>query len=344
MAVECIESERIQSVVIHVETRITGPIWLKGTKMTENNTTLDTDNAETTEPSELEDVAATVEEIAAADLAGESDGTADTVDTANTGVEDNFEPTDTQIALAKQLGFSDEYAGGMTEAQAEAADQFGRAQSRLQQRKGNPVQKKDEDEEPASVDSSAGEATADDDGDGDGDDDGDDDEFFKEEDWYTDEGRKKLNNLHKLHKKQAARDQKQQTSEQDRLQAEANKVFDALNPEFFPAFSPGESDLIESGSAAEAKRNEALQMARTIQATAESLGHEIPLEKAIQKALSVVAETETQNAAEHEANQGRKERRGQRIASPSSSSTKRNKTYATPEEEAVDKIFDFVNG
>ena len=128
------------------------------------------------------------------------------------------------------------------------------------------------------------------------------------------------------------------------MQAEADKVFDALNPEFFPAFSPGESDLIESGSAAEAKRNEALQMARTIQATAESLGHEIPLEKAIQKALSVVAETETQNAAEHEANQGRKERRGQRIASPSSSSTRRNKTYATPEEEAVDKIFDFVNG
>ena len=290
--------------------------------MTENNTTLDVENAELSEPSELENAAAIVEEIAAADLAGEADGTADTA------IEDDFEPTDTQIALAKQLGFSDKYAGGMTEAQAEAADQFGRAQSRLQQRKGNPVQEKDDDVPAASVDSST--------------DDGD--EFFKEEDWYTDEGRKKLNDLHKLHKKQAARDQKHETSEQDRLQAEADTVFDALNPDFFPEFLPGESDLIEPGSPAEVKRKEALQMAKTIQATAEGLGHEFPLDKAIQKALLVVAETETQNAAEYEANKGRKKRWSQRIASPSSSSTKRNKVYNTPEEKALDVIFDFVNG
>ena len=289
--------------------------------MTENNTTLDVENAELSEPSELENAAAIVEEIAAADLAGEADGTADTA------IEDAFTPTDAQIELAKQLRMTADEIANMTEAEAFAIDMVARKESGLQQRRGK-VKAKTEEEPTASVDSST--------------DDGD--EFFTEEDWYTDEGRKKLNDLHELHKKQAARDQKHETSEQDRLQAEADTVFDALNPDFFPEFLPGESDLIEPGSPAEVKRKEALQMAKTIQATAEGLGHEFPLDKAIQKALLVVAETETQNAAEYEANKGRKKRWSQRIASPSSSSTKRNKVYNTPEEKALDVIFDFVNG
>jgi len=290
--------------------------------MTDDNTTLDTDNAETSEPSELEDVAATVEEIAAADSAGESDGTADTV------VEDDFEPTDTQIALAKQLGFSDEYAGGMTEAQAEAADQFGRAQSRLQQRKGNPVQKKDEEVESVSVESST-----------------DDKPFIAEDELFTDEGVEKINDLHRRLAAQEARDKsrddKHNTSEQDRLQTIAEEVFDALDPEFFPDFSPGESAEIGQGSPAEEAREEVVSMAKAIQGGSTK---GIPLKEAIEQALTIIAPTETQNAAEHKANAGRKKRRSQRISAPSSSSTKRKKVYATPEEEAVDKIFDYVNG
>lgn len=282
--------------------------------MADDNTNLDTENAEQSETSQLEDTAAIVEEIAAADEAGESDGTADTA------TEDAFEATDTQKTLAIQLGFDDEYANNMTEAQAEAADQWGRKQSAYQQRKGKPQKP---DEETASVESSTDDAVETD---------GD----LTEDDLYTPEGIAKINaairDVAKLKASDKQRDKKQQTSEQSQFRVTADKIFDALSPEFFPDFSPGESADIEPGSAAEDKRQEVVSMAKAIQGGS---ANDIPLKEAIEQALVIVAPTETQNAAQHEADTGRKKRGSQRLSTPSTSSAKTKVRQATREDQAV---------
>lgn len=279
-----------------------------------SDTALDTENAESVEGQKL-DVATVIDEIVADEQA---EATSEPADTEPTG--EDFTPTDTQIALAKQLGFSDDYASGMNEAEAKAADQWGRKQSAYHQRTGKT---KDDPPDPASADSSA--------------DEGD----FTEDDWYTVEGAKKINQILQDQKAQKTHNQKQETSENDRQQADIDKVFDNLDPKFFPDFSPGETADIDPTSPAQEKRDEVVSMAKAIQGAS---SQDISMEEAIGQALSVVAPTETQNAADDEADADRKKRKGQRISAPADSTTNRNKVYDTPEEKAVDIIYDYVNG
>ena len=280
--------------------------------MTELDTTLEAENAELSEESEVLDAATVV-----IDAVDESE-TETTEETADTVTEEAYEPTDTQVELAKQLGLSDDEIADMTEAEAIAYDKVARLDSRRQQRKGK---KQEEVVDTTTTPDSAESSTT--------------DEFFTDDDWYTEDGRKKINDLHKDLK---SRNQSTETNEQAQLKLTADQVFDSLDPEIFAEFSPGESALIESGSDAESKRTQALQMAKTIQATAGGLGHEMTLEKAIQSALSVVAEAETQEAALKIANKGRKTRGKQRISTPSSTNVAHKVTHDTPEKQAVADI------
>ena len=283
-------------------------------EVTENEVEVfDAEDAETEVDTEL-DAAAIVGGLVAGDRAEDTEETADTV------IEDDgegFQPTAKQIELAKQLGFDDDFVSNMTEAEAKAAEQFGRQQSRYFQRKGK------EKREAAGAESSTGDGVTD----------GVTvDDEFTEDDWFTDEGRKKINAALKLAKTGS---QRQQNADKQRLKAEADRAFDSLDKEAFEAFLPGESDLIEPGSPAEVMRNKALQMAETIQATAGSLGHELSLDKAIVQALAVIAPTETENAALNEANAKRKKRGSQRLGTPSTTKGKQQFRYETPEEQAA---------
>jgi hypothetical protein len=284
--------------------------------MTDDIENVETENAELSETSELESVASVVEELAAAE-AGETVETADTVDT------EPFVATDTQRELAKQLGFDDEYVANMTPEQAAAADQFGRAQSRLAQRQGKPPQKKEEEVETSeSAESST------------------DDEFLNEDDLYTPEGVAKINNLAKELAALKAKYKNTELSEQDRLQEGIDKVFDELDPDIFEKYLPGETADIEAGSKAEAKRQEAVNMAKAIQGASTT---DISMEDALKQALAVVAPAETQKAAESKDNDRRQKRSKQRISAPSPEAHKHKKHYDSPEEEAIDKIYAAVN-
>lgn len=288
----------------------------------ETTDALETENAEVSETTGLEEVGAIVEDIAAAEQAEDSDAAADT---GSTG--EDFTPTPEQVEMAKQLKMTDEEIDSMTEAEAFAVDKVARKESRRQQRKGSTTTKADEEETSTSADSST---------------DGDE---FKEDDWYTDDGRKKINQLLQGQKEQKARDaarsQETQTSESERLKAEADKVFDSLDPEIFKDFSPGETDDIGAGSPAELKRNEVTDMAEAIQNASKT---DISREDAIGRALAIVAPTETENAALNEANDRRRTRGSQRVGSPASSLQTRIKTYDSPEEEAIDVIHAAING
>lgn len=283
--------------------------------MTETDTTLESENAELSENSELDNVAAVVEEIAADDRAESADGT------AGADTEEPFEATDMQIELAKQLGYSEDEIAGMDEAEAKAVDKLARLDSRRQQRKGK------EKKEVKTTDSAESST--------------DDDDEFTEDDWFTDDGRKKINAMFKAAKTQ---NQTKDNTERDRLQADADKAFDSLDPEIFKEFSPGESALIESGSAADEKRTKALAMAKTIQATAQGIGHTLTLEQAIEQSLSIIAPAETEKAALNKANDERGKRGSQRISAPSSRSHKNQKVFDNPHDEAIQKIYDAVNG
>ena len=274
---------------------------------------LDTEDAGTEVDTEL-DAATVVGDITASEQAGVSDGTADTV------IEDEgFTPTAQQIELAKQLGYSADEIAAMDEVEASVVDKLARLDSRRQQRKGKEARPKE-----AVVDA---ESSTDDDIDAE-----DSDDEFTEDDWFTDEGRAKINRILKAAK---AGSQTQQNTDKQRLKAEADKVFDALDPHIFESFLPGESDLIEPGSPADARRSQAFEMAKTIQATAKSLGHDLTLAKAIDQSLSIIAPTETENAALNKANAGRQKRGRQRISSPSSVTGKQKFRYDTPEEQAA---------
>jgi hypothetical protein len=281
--------------------------------MAENETeALEAEDAGLSEDSEL-DVGAIVEGL----VAGQAEDTDETADTVTTVDEEVFVPTDTQVELAKQLGYSAEEIAGMDEAEARAVDKLARLDSRRQQRKGKEARK----ETVVDAESSIDDDVIDDDGE------------FTEDDWFTDAGRKKINAALK------ASNQTKNTDKQ-RSQAEINKVFDSLDKEAFEAFLPGESDLIEPGSPAELRRAEALTMAKSIQAVRDAQGREIPLEKAILKALSIVAETETENAALNKANAGRKKRGSQRISTPSTTTGKHKVRHETPEEQAVADVME----
>ena len=293
--------------------------------MTEIETeVVETEDAGSEVDTEL-DATMVVEDI----IASQADDTDEAADTVTTD-DEVFVPTDTQIELAKQLGFDDDYASNMTEAQAEAAVQFGKQQSRYFQRKGKEKQKTEQivdayssidDDIDDYIDIDA--------------DDGDDDEFT-EDDWFTDEGRAKINAVLKL-------GSQTKNTDKQRLKAEADKAFDGLDKDAFEAFLPGESALIEPGSPADEKRAQALAMAKTIQATADSLGHTLTLEKAVVQALSIIAPAETENAALNKANAGRKKRGSQRISAPSHITGKHKVREATEEEQAVADTFDALN-
>jgi len=276
---------------------------------------LDTEDAGTEVDTEL-DAAAVIDDIVA-EQAEDTDETADTEPT-----DDGFTPTDTQIELAKQLGYSADEIAGMDEAEARAVDKLARLDSRRQQRKGKEATKKAEtvaDEEAST-----------------------DDDEFTEADWFTDEGRAKINVVLKAVKSGS---QTQKNTEKQRLKAEADKVFDGLDPEAFESFLPGESDLIEPGSPAEARRTEVLTIAKSIQAAGDPQGREVPLEKAIKVALAVIAPTETENAALNKANAGRKKRGSQRLGTPSTTKGKQKFRYDTPEEQAAaDAIEELSSG
>ena len=280
---------------------------------TQTNEALETEDAETQVDTEL-DVGTVVSDIVADEQAEDTDGTADT---ESTGGEGDFEPTETQIELAKQLGYSADEIAGMDEAEARAVDKLARLDSRRQQRKGKEKQK--EAETVVDEESSAG------------------DDEFTEDDWFTDEGREKINAALKASKAQS---QTQQSTDKQRFQAEADKVFDSLDPVAFESFAPGESDLIEAGSAVEERRTKALRMAETIQAAAKGMGHELSLEKAIKNALLVIAPTETENAAVNEANKRRKKRGSQRMGTPSTTKGKHKVRHDTPEEQAAADVIE----
>ncbi len=288
--------------------------------MTDTQTdTQETENVENSEGQEL-DPATVIEEMAAEEARA-------TEEAAGTVQEGDFTPTDTQKELAKQLGFDDDYASNMTEAQAEAADQWGRKQSAYQQRRG-----KTKKEEPVSVESSTDEP-AEDGGD------------FTEDDLYTPEGIARINKVMKdlaeLKASDKKRGEKHQTSEQVRLQEGIDKVFDGLDQEVFAKFQPGETASIEPGSPVEALRNEVVSMAKAIQGASTE---DISMEEALEQALSVVAPAETQQAALNKDNDRRETRGKQRLSTPSSTTQKHEKVYDNPHDKAIDEIHAHVNG
>ncbi len=293
--------------------------------MTEQIDTVDTENAELIEDSKV-DIAATVEEIAAADKAGEK------VETADTVTEDAFEATEAQITMAKQLGVSDEDIADMSEAQAIAYDAAARLDSKRQQRKGKPPQKQ---EDAVSVESST---------DGTDNVDADTDGEFTEDDLYTPEGIARINkamkDLAELKASDKKRGEKHTTSEQVRLQEGIDKMFDDLDPEIFAKFQPGETADIEPGSQVEARRNQVVSMAKAIQGASTE---DISMEEALERALSVVAPAETEQAALNEDNDRRKTRGGQRLSAPSSTTQKHEKVYDNPHDKAIDEIYVKVN-
>jgi len=280
---------------------------------TQTNEALETEDAETQVDTEL-DVGAVVSDIVADEQA---EDTGEPADTDPTGGEGDFEPTETQIELAKQLGYSADEIAGMDEAEARAVDKLARLDSRRQQRKGKEKQKDAEtvvDEE-----SSTG------------------DDEFTEDDWFTDEGRKKINTAMKAMK---AGNQTQANTDTQRLKAETDKIFDSLDKDAFESFLPGESELIESGSPADELRAKTLAMARTIQATAEGIGHKLTLAQSVEQSLAIIAPTETENAALNEANKRRKKRGSQRMGTPSTTKGKHKVRHDTPEEQAAADTID----
>lgn len=293
---------------------------------TETIEVVETEDAEITVDTEL-DVASIIGNI----VTGQAEDTEDTADTETTG----FTPTDTQIELAKQLGYSADEIAGMDEAEARAVDKLARLDSRRQQRKGKEKQKAEKIEDEYS--------SIDDDIDAeDGDADDSDDDEFTEDDWFTDEGRAKINMILKAAKSGS---QIQQNTDKQRLKAEVDTIFDDLDPEAFELFLPGESDLIEPGSLVDERRSKAVRMAKTIQAEAKSMGHDLTLAKAIEQSLSIIAPTETENAALNRANTGRKKRGSQRLGTPSTTKGKQKIRYDTPEEQAIaDSIAELNSG
>lgn len=293
---------------------------------TETIEAVETEDAEITVDTEL-DVASIIGNI----VTGQAEDTEDTADTETTG----FTPTDTQIELAKQLGYSADEIAGMDEAEARAVDKLARLDSRRQQRKGKEKQKAEKIEDEYS--------SIDDDIDAeDGDADDSDDDEFTEDDWFTDEGRAKINMILKAAKSGS---QIQQNTDKQRLKAEVDTIFDDLDPEAFELFLPGESDLIEPGSLVDERRSKAVRMAKTIQAEAKSMGHDLTLAKAIEQSLSIIAPTETENAALNRANTGRKKRGSQRLGTPSTTKGKQKIRYDTPEEQAIaDSIAELNSG
>ena len=293
---------------------------------TETIEAVETEDAEITVDTEL-DVASIIGNI----VTGQAEDTEDTADTETTG----FTPTDTQIELAKQLGYSADEIAGMDEAEARAVDKLARLDSRRQQRKGKEKQKAEKIEDEYS--------SIDDDIDAeDGDADDSDDDEFTEDDWFTDEGRSKINRILKAAKSGS---QIQQNTDKQRLKAEVDTIFDDLDPEAFELFLPGESDLIEPGSLVDERRSKVVRMAKTIQAEAESMGHDLTLAKAIEQSLSIIAPTETENAALNRANTGRKKRGSQRLGTPSTTKGKQKIRYDTPEEQAIaDSIAELNSG
>ena len=282
---------------------------------TETIETVDTEDAEITVDTEL-DAATVISNL----VTGEAEDTEDTAD-------EGFTPTAQQIELAKQLGYSADEIAGMDEAEARAVDKLARLDSRRQQRKGKEKQKVVADAE----------SSIDDDIDAD---EGDDE--FTEDDWFTDEGRSKINRMLKAAKSGS---QTQQNTDKQRLKAEVDEIFDGLDPEAFESFLPGESDLIEPGSLADERRSKTVRMAKTIQATAKGLGHDLTLKKAIEQSLAIIAPTETENAALNKANTGRKKRGSQRLGTPSTTKGKQQFRYDTPEEQAAaDTIAELNSG
>jgi len=282
---------------------------------TETIETVDTEDAEITVDTEL-DAATVISNL----VTGEAEDTEDTAD-------EGFTPTAQQIELAKQLGYSADEIAGMDEAEARAVDKLARLDSRRQQRKGKEKQKVVADAE----------SSIDDDIDAD---EGDDE--FTEDDWFTDEGRSKINRMLKAAKSGS---QTQQNTDKQRLKAEVDEIFDGLDPEAFESFLPGESDLIEPGSLADERRSKTVRMAKTIQATAKGLGHDLTLKKAIEQSLAIIAPTETENAAQNKANTGRKKRGSQRLGTPSTTKGTQKFRYDTPEEQAAaDTIAELNSG
>lgn len=298
---------------------------------TQTEEALESENTELDEVSEPVEVGAIIDEITAEEQAEDPDKKVEDDPTGN-----EFTPTDEQVAMAKLLSMTDDEIANMTEHEAFAISKVSRLESRRQQRRGKEALKNKADDPkdppPASVDSSTDEDPVEKDGD-----------YLTEDDLYTPEAVKKINDIHRRLQVQEARDKKQQTSEKDRLQVKYDEVFDGLDPKIFPNFLPGESDEIEANSPAETRRDEVVTMAKAIAATRDAQGGEISLEESMQNALSILAPTETQNAAKQEADAGRKKRQGQRISAPSSSTAKHKVRQDTPEKQAVVDIVESLS-
>ena len=297
---------------------------------TETIEVVETEDAEITVDTEL-DVASIIGNI----VTGQAEDTEDTADTETTGDEEGYVPPAALIELAKQLQYTPEEIAAIDEVEAMVIDKVARKESRLQQRRGKQALKTKEETDELVVDeySSIDDDIAADDS---------DDDEFTEDDWFTDEGRAKINMILKAAKSGS---QIQQNTDKQRLKAEVDTIFDDLDPEAFELFLPGESDLIEPGSLVDERRSKAVRMAKTIQAEAKSMGHDLTLAKAIEQSLSIIAPTETENAALNRANTGRKKRGSQRLGTPSTTKGKQKIRYDTPEEQAIaDSIAELNSG
>ena len=295
----------------------------------------------------LDSAAAAAKEFAAAEVKEKDDPNSDKADDTQTDdentdqaseedgdkpadEEDGFKPTAAQVRLAKQLRYSDEDIEKLDAAEFKVIDRVARKQSRLESERGKQKQLADK----------AKKATGDDAGDGEGAESSANavDDFFNDDDWGTEAGTKKMNDIHAMLTQQSQSLQVQDEQSNEQIANQIDEAFDALDPEVFADFQPGESAYIEAGSPADVRREEAVTMALGIQEMRAAAGETISLVDAIDKALLVVADTETQAAARKALGKKQEQRGRQRISAPSSSGKTPKPVFKNREEQAAHAI------
>jgi len=242
------------------------------------------------------------------------------------GDDETFRPTDEQLAMAKQIGVPDDEIRTMTETQAEAFVLAGKAMSRKASSAGRKKAKakaKAKAKDGAAGDVAGGE-------DGQASSDRSEMSFDGDEDWGTESGANKINDLVRAFEDQGRQIESLQTQLQERTDKQtvsaADDFFDGLDSEIFP-------DAGDEGF--QTKVLKAAAVAR--KGFADQWGQELTDVEALEKGLALVDADGAKAAAQAPLKKELAERKKQLTSRPTQRQTT-GRTFASPQHEAAANI------